>query len=166
MRNDFRMRYPLWNMAFIVLLSVVAYGTNSPATKFINTETEISLTIQIEAMEGFMVFGSLILYLVLLTVFMVKIQKHNKVNPQQKISIWSFRPPEYLEQDEGMTHITRIAVQKVYTFYTWSLPLLATVTIFLPLPKLAIIYGILAVAFVQYLIYYLEIRKHFKEEAY
>ena len=165
MKNDLRLNYPIWMMAFIALIGVFAYGIYSPTSHWVNTDSETSLTVEIGAVQGFMVIAALITYLILITVFMMKIKKHNNEHPHQKISIWAIRPPEYLEQDEGMTHITRIAVQKVYTFYTWSLPLLATIVILLPLPRLAIIYGILAVAFGQYLVYYLEIRKHFKEEA-
>ena len=162
MKNDFRLQYPLWMMAFILLLGVLAFGLNSPVTEYVNNQTETRMTIKIEAFEGGVVFGAIILYLVLLTIFMVKLKKHNEENPAHKISAWAIRPPEYLEQDEGMTFLTRKAVQKVYTFYSWALPFLATFAIILPLPKLVVIYGILAISFTQYWIYYLEIRKHFK----
>lgn len=164
MKNDFRLNYPLWMMAAIVMLGVLAFGLNSPMTEFVNTETETSLTIRLEALEGLVVFISLILYFSFMLVFLLKLKKHNKENPTQKISPFAIRPPEYLEQDEGMTYITRKAVQKVYSFITLALPVLATFAIVLPIPRLLIIYGILAIAFGQYLIYYLEIRKHLKEE--
>lgn len=164
MKNDFRLSYPLWMMAFILLLGVLAFGLNSPIAEFVNTQTETSLTIKLEALEGFFVFGAIILYFVLLVIFMARLKKHNKENPAQKISPFAIRPPEYLEQDEGMTYITRKAVQKVYSFITFALPFLATFAIVLPIPRLLIIYGILAIAFGQYLIYYLEVRKHLKEE--
>lgn len=164
MKNDFRLSYPLWMMAFILLLGVLAFGLNSPIAEFVNTQTETSLTIKLEALEGFFVFGAIILYFVLLVIFMARLKKHNKENPAQKISPFAIRPPEYLEQDEGMTYITRKAVQKVYSFITFALPFLATLAIVLPIPRLLIIYGILAIAFGQYLIYYLEVRKHLKEE--
>lgn len=163
MKNDIRLNYPLWMMGFIALLGVIAYAIYSPKTVFIDTATETSLSIQIGPFEAFLIFGSILVYLILITVFIAKVKGYNKKNPEQKISLLSIRPPEYLEADEGMTHITRRAVQKVYTFYSWALPLLATVVIILPLPRLAIIYAILGLAFVQYWIYYLEIRKHFKE---
>lgn len=164
MKNDFRLSYPLWMMAFILLLGVLAFGLNSPIAEFVNTQTETSLTIKLEALEGFFVFGAIILYFVLLVIFMARLKKHNKENPAQKISPFAIRPPEYLEQDEGMTYITRKAVQKVYSFITFALQFLATFAIVLPIPRLLIIYGILAIAFGQYLIYYLEVRKHLKEE--
>lgn len=163
MKNDIRLNYPLWMMGFIVLLGVLAYGINSPKTEFIDTETETSLSIQIGPFESLLIFGSIFVYLILITVFTAKLKQYNKRNPNQRISFLSIRPPEYLEADEGMTHITRRAVQKVYTFYSWALPALATVVIILPLPRLAIIFAILGLAFVQYGIYYAEVRKHFKE---
>lgn len=120
MKNDIRLTYPLWMMAFVALFGAFAYGIHSPTM----TKTETSFMLEIGGLEGFVLLTSLLLYLILLTIFLVKVTKHNKENPKQKLAIWSIRPPEYLEQDEGMTHITRVAVQKVYTFYTWSLPLL------------------------------------------
>lgn len=163
-KNDFRLSYPLWMMAAIVLLGMLAFGLNEPFAEFINTQDETSLTIQLEALEGFVVFISLLLYFSFMVIFLLKIKKHNKENPTQKISPFAIRPPEYLEQDEGMTYITRKAVQKVYSFITLALPFLATFAIVFPLPRLLIIYGILAIAFGQYLIYYMEVRKHFKED--
>lgn len=63
-----------------------------------------------------------------------------------------------------MTFITRKAIQKVFTFFTWALPALALIAMLFQVPRLFVVWGILAVSFGQYLIYYLEIRKHFKEE--
>ncbi|RNF40880.1 hypothetical protein [Planococcus salinus] len=162
MKNDFRLRYPLWNMAFILVLGVMAIGLNS---RFVDvTKTENSLTINAQAFDGAIVFGSLLLYLVLITIYLSQLKAYNAKNPDSKISPFAIRPPEYMEEDEGMTFITRKAVQKVYTFFTWALPTLALILLFFPLPRLYIIWGILAVSFGQYFIYYLEIRKHFKEE--
>ena len=162
MKNDIRLNYPLWMMGFIALLGVIAYGINSPKTVFIDNETETSLSIQIGPFEAFLIFGAIFIYLILLTIFLAKVQGYNKKNPHQKISMFSLRPPEYLEEDEGMTHITRRAVQKVYSFYSIALPALAGAIIIMPLPRLVIIFSILGLAFVQYWIYYAEVRKHFK----
>lgn len=164
MKNDFRLQYPLWMMAFIILLGVFAYGISSPLTEVVNTETEQSVTVSIGGAQSLFATISILVYLILLAVFAFQLRKHNKNNPHQKVSAFSIRPPEYLEQDEGMTYITRKAVQKVYTFITWSLPLLAAFAIILPLPKLYIIWGILLIALGQYWIYYREVRSHLKEE--
>ncbi|WP_271852352.1 hypothetical protein [Planococcus maritimus] len=160
MKQDFRMTYPLWNMAFILILAVMAVGFTS---SFVNvTKTDSSLSIEAQAVEGFLLFAALIAYLVLITIYLIALGSYNRKNPQRKISAFSIRPPEYMEQDEGMTFITRKAVQKVYTFITWSLPFLAVIVMLAPVPKLLIIWGILAIAFGQNLIYYLEMRRQLK----
>ena len=162
MKNDFRLNYPLWNMAFIFLLGVMAYGLDQRFSTF--TETETGYRIEVQVFDSLWMMVSLFVYLLLITIYLRKLKTYNRNNPGQKISAFAIRPPEYLEEDEGMTFITRKAVQKVYTFITWALPALAIIAIILPLPRLVIVWGILAVSFTQYLIYYLEIRKHFKEE--
>ncbi|ANU19139.1 hypothetical protein BBI15_02415 [Planococcus plakortidis] len=163
MKQDFRMTYPLWNMAFILILAVMAVGFTS---SFVNvSKTDSSLSIEAQAVEGFLLFIALIAYLVLITIYLIALQSYNRKNPERKIPAFSIRPPEYMEQDEGMTFITRKAVQKVYTFITWSLPFLALIVMLAPIPKLLIVWGILAVAFGQNLIYYVEMRRHLKGAA-
>lgn len=163
MKQDFRMTYPLWNMAFILILAVMAVGFTS---SFVNvTKTEASLSIEAQAFEGFLTFAALIAYLVLITIYLFALKSYNRKNPDKKISPFSMRPPEYMEQDEGMTFITRKAVQKVYTFITWTLPFFALIVMLFPIPRLFIVWGILAVAFGRNLIYYMEMRRHLKEAA-
>ncbi|MBB5180670.1 uncharacterized membrane protein (DUF485 family) [Planomicrobium koreense] len=161
MKNDFRLQYPLWMMGFIVVLGLLAFGLSSPVTEVIN---ERSIVISLGPVGTIFAVGSIVIYIIMLTIFLLKLKKHNKKNPAQRISPFSIRPPEYLEQDEGMTYITRKAAQKVYTFITWSLPALAGFAIALSMPRLYIIFGILLVALGQYWIYFSEIRKHLKEE--
>ncbi|ALS79041.1 hypothetical protein ACQKDD_00740 [Planococcus kocurii] len=165
MKNDFRMQYPLWMMGFIMVLGIFLFGVNSPeTTEIVNTEIEQSILVEYGVIQGFVIVGSIILYLIMLFIFYMKIRRHNKLYPTQKIPSFAIRPPEYLEQDEGMTHITRIASQKVYTFMTWSLPALAVFAMFSPLPRIYTVLAILVVALLQYVIYYREIRAHLKEE--
>ncbi len=165
MKNDFRLHYPLWMMGFIVVLGIFLFGVNSPTTTdIVNTETEQSVLVEYSTVEGFVILGSIILYLLMLLVFYIQMKRHNKMNPTQKIPSFAIRPPEYLEQDEGMTHITRKASQKVYTFMTWSLPGLAVFAMFSPFSRIYTVLAILLVALIQYVIYYREIRRHFKEE--
>lgn len=164
MKNDFRLQYPLWMMGFIIVLGFFAYGLSSPITEVIETENETSITVSIGGVGGMFLAVSMIGYLLMLVVFAWQLKKHNKQNPNQRISPISIRPPEYLEQDEGMTYITRKAAQKVYTFITWGLPLLAAFVIIIPMPRVFIIWGILLLALGQYWIYFREVRKHLKEE--
>lgn len=164
MKNDFRKQYPLWMMGFIVVLGMFLFGVSSPTTNIVNTETEQSILIELGPIGGLFAIGSVILYCLMMIVFYAQLKRHNKKNPAEKIAIFPIRPPEYLEQDEGMTHITRKASQKVYTFMSWSLPLLAVFAMFSPFSRIYTVFVILLIALIQYVIYYVEIRTHFKEE--
>lgn len=163
MRKDFRVQYPLWQMIFILLFGGIAFSVTGASTEFINTQNELSYRFNLEALETIVMMVTLLLTIILFIIFTVKVSSHNKQNPAKKISLWQIRPVEYLEQDEGLTYITRRAAQKVYTFFVWSLPTLALLYLLMDLSKFWMIFGILFIAFMQYLIYYLEIRKHLIE---
>lgn len=164
MKKDFRVQYPLWQMVFIVLFGIMAFSMTDMSTELVNTADKVSFGIEIPGLKSILLFGVMIITFILIAIFASKISKHNKQHPDQKLSMWQIRPLEYLEQDEGMTHITRRAAQKVYTFFVWALPLLAIVIMIFELSKFLVITGILVLALMQYLIYYLEIRKHLEED--
>ena len=163
MKKDFRVQYPLWQMAFIVLFGGIAFTFTGASTEFINNVDEFSYSMKLETLETGVILVTILLTFVLLTLFTMKVSQHNKQNPGKKISMWQIRPVEYLEQDEGMTYITRRAAQKVYTFFVWALPTIAMLYLIFDFSKFWMIAGILFIALMQYLIYYLEIRKHLKE---
>lgn len=164
MKKDFRVHYPLWQMAFIVLFGFMAFSLTGASTELIHTTDELSYSLEIAALESILLFGTLFVTITLLVIFFMKISNHNKQNPSQKLSMWQIRPLEYLEQDEGMVHITRRAAQKVYTFFVWALPFLAVIYLVFELSRFWMIFGILFLAWMQYLIYYIEIKKHLKED--
>lgn len=164
MKRDFRVQYPLWQMAFIVLFGFMAFSLTGASTELIHTSDEFSYSLEFPALESILLFGTLFITFSLLVIFFMKISKHNKQNPSQKLSMWQIRPLEYLEQDEGMVHITRRAAQKVYTFFVWALPFLAVIYLVFELSRFWLIFGIIFLAWMQYLIYYIEIRKHLEEE--
>ena len=164
MKKDFRVQYPLWQMAFIVLLGLMIFSITGASTEFIHTDDKLLIGAEFPPLESILLFSFIFLTFLLIVIFSLKLTKHNKQHPTQKLSMWQIRPIEYLEQDEGMTHITRKAVQKVYTFFVWALPLMAVIYMVFEIPKQWMIFGILLLAFMQYLIYYLEVRKHIKED--
>ena len=164
MKKDFRVQYPLWQMAFIVLFGFMAFGLSGATMELVNTSDEFSYSLQFPPLESVALFGTLILTLFLLAIFFMKVSKHNKQNPTQKISLLQIRPLEYLEQDEGMVHITRIAAQKVYTFFAWALPFIAVIFLVFELSRFWMIVGILFLAMMQYFIYYMEVRKRLEDE--
>lgn len=164
MKKDLRVQYPLWQMTFIVLLGLMIFSFSGASTEFIQNDDELKFGVEFPQLESVLLFGSISLSFLLIVVFSLKLSKHNKQHPKQKLSIWQIRPIEYLEQDEGMTHITRRAAQKVYTFFVWALPFMAVLYIVVDIPKYWMIFGILFLAWMQYLIYYLEVRKHLEED--
>jgi len=163
MKNDFRVQYPLWQMAFIILFGGIAFSFTGASTEFINSEDEFSYSMKLETLESGVISVTILLTFILLAIFTMKVSQHNKQNPDKKISMWQIRPVEYLEQDKGMTYITRRAAQKVYTFFSWAIPTIAMLYLIFDFSKFWMIVGILLIALMQYLIYYLEIRKHLKE---
>ncbi|EPD54220.1 hypothetical protein HMPREF1210_00205 [Paenisporosarcina sp. HGH0030] len=163
MKKDLRVQYPLWQMAFIVLFGFIAFSLTGASTELYKTSEEFSFSVELDALESFLLLGALFITVLMITIFSMKISKHNKQNPSQKLSLWQIRPLEYLEQDEGMMYITRRAAQKVYTFFVWALPLMATIFLVFELSRFWMIFGILILAWMQYLIYYIEVRKHFSD---
>lgn len=164
MKKDFRVQYPLWQMAFIVLFGIIAISITSASSQMIHTDEEFSYSIQFQALESILLFSTLALTFIFLILFFVKVSNHNKMNPKQKLSVWQIRPVEYLEEDEGMTYITRRAAQKVYTFFVWALPFTATIYLVFDLSRFWIVFVILFLAFMQYLIFYIEVRKYLSKD--
>ncbi|WP_075620023.1 hypothetical protein [Paenisporosarcina indica] len=164
MKKDFRVQYPLWQMTFIVLLGFMIFSISGASTEFIHNDDELRFGVEFPPLESILLISSIFLTFLLIVVFSLKLSKHNKQYPTQKVSMWQIRPIEYLEQDEGMTHITRRAAQKVYTFFVWALPFMAVIYMVFEIPRYWMIFGILLLAFIQYLIFYLEVRKHIEED--
>ncbi len=96
--------------------------------------------------------------------FIIKLLKHNRIYPDKKLSPLYLKPPEYLEDDELFQQSTGHATKKVYTFFVTAIPILAVLYLVLPIGKMWMVIGILLLGFMQYLIYYLEIRKYVTEE--
>ncbi len=145
MNKDFRRSYPLWNMAFLIILAVMAVGFSSRYLTV--TVEESAISIQSQSFGGILLFAAVVAYLVLIIIYLIQLRRFNRLNPDKKLSLFSIRPPEFMEEDEGMTYITRKAAQKVYTLMTWALPFLAIIVMLLPVSRLVIAWGILAVAF-------------------
>lgn len=164
MKKDFRVQYPLWQMAFIVLFGFIAISFTGASSQLILNDEEFSYSLEFPAVETILLSIALALTFILLILFFIKVTNHNKRNPQQKLSFWQIKPIEYLEEDEGMTYITRRAAQKVYTFFVWALPFTATIYLVFDLSRFWIIFVILFLAFMQYLIFYIEVRKYLSED--
>ena len=160
MNKDFRVQVPLWQISFILLFLLVAAIFTGEVSGFINEATSYSYSIQLYALEGFVMVLILPIYIMITVIYTYKISKYNKEHPSSKLSFWNSTPHEYLEDDEGWQLITRNATQKVYTFFSWSLPLSAVFHLLVPTSSLLIILNIAVLCFVQYIVYYVYVRRH------
>ena len=163
MKNDLRITYPLWMMCFILLIAASVYliGTTAVVEGQDTGEFTFSLSL-----ESNLIFFSILFVLLIgsLLTFFIKLYNHNRNYPQKKFTLFYLKPPEYLEDDELFQQATGLATKKVYTFFVSAIPILAMLYIVMPIGKMWMVIGLLLLGFLQYLIYYLEIRKYVTEE--
>lgn len=161
MENDMRVTLPLWQMGFIFLLMII--------TVVLGFSTEMEVTVngfEFEmSIEGYPAGVSgitLIIFLVYLSLFLINIKRHNERFPERKISSLTFKPQEYLEDDELFDEMTKRATKKVYTYYSWALPLLVGFSLGGFLGRTVILVGILLLVMGQYWIFYTTMKKTLK----
>ena len=164
MKNDMRITYPLWQMAFITILMGYVFLIGRSAKFEVFDEGGFMFTVNLELIGMILVNVIFLLVLILLISFIVKVGKHNKRFPKKKISLFSFKPQEYMDDDELFQEVTRRATQKVYSFFSVALPVIAVFFMMLPIPRIWMIMSILLLSLCQYWIYYRTIRKYVTEE--
>ncbi|MGE7624197.1 hypothetical protein ACQKMD_14425 [Viridibacillus sp. NPDC096237] len=166
MKNDLRVMYPLWNIGAIVLLGNLLYGLTHSFTIEWNKGRDGAFEFYITSSNSVWLIcftASALFFLIYLPAYAYKIKQHNKLHPQQKVSVFRIQPNEYLEEDEMMRAVTQRATQKVYTFISYALPL-AVLIFLIPMNHFWYILIILLIAIIQNLMYYFEIRKYVKED--
>lgn len=84
---------------------------------------------------------------------------HNYKNPHRKISIFTYIPYEFKEEDEGHQYITYRACRKVYIYYYFAIPLaIALLAVFNNFQWMPI-FLLVGLGLGQYITYWSEIRK-------
>lgn len=164
MKNDMRVRYPVWQMGFIAIIMALVFLIGESAEFELYDDGGFTFTTQLEFWSGIIVATLLLTVFMMLILFIRSVSKHNKNFPRRKISLFSFRPQEFMDDDELFREVTRRATQKVYSFFSVALPIIAALFIILPVPRVWMVLGILALSLVQYLIYYSTIRKYVTEK--
>lgn len=112
MKNDMRIAYPLWQMAgiFIIMGFVLLLGYASSAKTFPDGGFELEISLgRLSSIFMLALLGVIALYL---TMFISQILKHNKRMPKHKISMTTYKPQEYLEDDELFQDVTKQATKK------------------------------------------------------
>lgn len=158
MKNDMRITYPLWQMGAIMILMVVVlmtgFSSNSIEdgifTFFTNEQGELSI------LKGILV----LIFIVYFSVFYWRVVQHNKRMPKHKINLFSLKPQEYMEDDELFQEVTKRATKKVYTYFVWTIPFLAGLSLASQLGTVWTVMGLLLLSMGQYFIYYKEIKKY------
>lgn len=158
MKKDMRVAYPLWQMGATMILMIVVlmmgFSSNSIEdgifTFFTNEQGELSI------LKGILV----LIFIVYFSVFYWRVVQHNKRMPKHKINLFSFKPQEYMEDDELFQEVTKRATKKVYSYFVWTIPFLAGLSIGFQAGTIGTVIGLLLLSMGQYLIYYTEIRKY------
>lgn len=152
---NMRMLYPLFNIVSCIILLFMGWGFTRNDVMI--TESSVSYTIHPVGVIAWLVL------LAACITFTIFIKIYNKQNPKEKIKLLSFKPPEYLEEDEMYQYATMKATKKVYTFINWALPcILAFLLMPFPYSKFIIFVLIALIIIIQNLIFFFKMRK-FKE---
>ncbi len=164
MKGDMRFTLPLWQMGsiFILLVLTLVIGFSSETT-FVTSEDGYYFEMNMGHISGIIFSSALLILVVYIVMMSVNIYRHNKRYPTRKIKTFTFKPQEYIEDDEFFDEITKRATKKVYSYYSFVLPLLVGVALGGMWHRTIILVGILLVALGQYWIYYSTIRKMFKD---
>lgn len=164
MKNDMRVTLPLWQMGAIVLMMIVTVAINFATKTATFTDDGFEFEVSVQGSVGVVLGIAIIIFTIYLAFFLARIAKHNKRFPDRKISTFTFKPQEYIEDDELFEEITKRATKKVYTYYTWTLPLLVGASLGGFWSRTTILFGILLLAMGQYWIYYRTMRKFLAQE--
>lgn len=165
-KNDFRVQFPLWNIALFSILMIFSYGVvycsdllfNQLESPFSYENGEVAINFNIPGLY------SLIIGAFLLTTFFIfyflTLNNHNKNNPSRKMNAFTFlKPGEFLEDDELFIQVTRNATRKVYILYSQILPLFVLI-MFFPINRYIFIVIIFLTLIIQNALYYREIIKY------
>lgn len=157
MKNDMRITYPLWQMGVIVIAMLLTWLVGLSSVFTVGDRT---LEVNIQGEWGVVWGVVLLVFVFYLALFTWNVAKHNKRMPNHKINVFSWKPQEYMEDDELFQEFTKRATKKVYTYFVWSIPLFAGMSLGLQLGTIGMIMGLLLLSMGQYLIYYTQIKKY------
>ena len=152
-----RITYPLWQMGAIVIAMVLTLlvGLSSDFTV-----EDRGFEVNVQGEWGVIWGIALFVFFLYLVLFIWRIVRHNGRMPQHKINFFSWKPQEYMEDDELFQEVTKRATKKVYTYFVWTIPFLAGLSIGFQAGTIGTVIGLLFLSMGQYFIYYKEIKKY------
>lgn len=157
MKNDMRITYPLWQMGAIV----IAMGfTLLAGLSSVFTVGDRAFEVNVQGGWGVIWGFALLIFVFYLALLTWNVARHNRRMPKHKINVFSWKPQEYMEDDELFQEVTKRATKKVYTYFVLSIPFFACLSLGLQVGTIGMVMGLLLLSAGQYLIYYTEIRKY------
>lgn len=165
-KNDFRVKFPLWNIVLYTILMIWTYSVVYLTDMFFNNFEGMfgvngEINWNISGLLSF--FIGLILLILFFIIYFIKLNRHNKRNPSKKMSAFTLlRLGEFIEDDELFRQITQNATKRVHIFYSQILPLVILLMVF-PFNRYVFIVVIFLLLIIQNLIYYRHIRKYITE---
>ncbi|MEK5039202.1 hypothetical protein [Sporosarcina sp. FSL K6-3457] len=158
MKKDMRITYPLWQMGAIMILMAVVLMTGFSSNPFEDGVIKFFTDGQgkLDVLKGILV----LIFVVYFLVFFLRVAQHNKRMPKHKINLFSWKPQEYMEDDELFQEVTKRATKKVYTYFVWTIPFLAGLSMGFQSGTIGTVMGLLLLSMGQYFIYYKEIKKY------
>ncbi|MBP3950229.1 hypothetical protein [Bacillus suaedae] len=168
-KNDFRVQFPLWNIALFVILIIFTYGAVYCADMLFNDFTGAfrlengRVVPNLELLRVFSIILGAVLLILFFISYFIRIRRHNKLHLNQKLNAFTLLTPnEFLEDDEMFNQVTRNATKKVYSFYSQMLPLIVVIMLF-PIDRYIFIVIIFLTLIIQNALYYREIRHYIEE---
>ncbi|ADU32156.1 hypothetical protein [Evansella cellulosilytica] len=165
-KSDFRVQFPLWNIALWSILIVWSYGVVYAFDRmhggfddlFYFSNGELIVNWNVPAVLSFSI--GMILLIGFFIAYSIRLRRHNKEHPHHKMAAFTLlKPSEFIEDDEMLRQVTESATKKVYVLYSQALPLFIFFVLIFPFNRYVYVVLLLLLLVAHNAVYYREIRK-------
>ncbi|WP_025027077.1 hypothetical protein [Caldalkalibacillus mannanilyticus] len=150
--NKFKLHHPLLMIIFYSLLLIFLVSVKLSLDVNLDGSTFTIKNIHLGFLSVTIIIGGIVLPIFLL-VYSVLLFKLDKTH------LFTLKPPEINDEDEGSQLIYNMATRRVYTYYTILIPILTIAVLFISLSPwtlsgFSIILSLVVVSLIHYIIYY------------
>lgn len=144
MKQLFSIKSPLWQIIaasflYVILLLIIHDAPNDQSGL---TPTRVGLLIGAAAV---------LLYTV---IYIISVITYNKKHPDHRLSVTGIKPPEILDEDEGMNMLTARATKRVYRYHAFALPFLAVFITIIEASLTVVVTALFIATIIHYLVYW------------
>ncbi|WP_017187065.1 hypothetical protein [Alkalibacillus haloalkaliphilus] len=170
--DDFRVQFPLWNIALLIILSIWSYGVvyaidlvvSDFEGVFYTTGQQVHINWHMPSVLS-LVIGQLAL-IAFFIIYFIKLRQYNKNNSGNELRLCTFfKPHELLEDDELFRQVTKRTTKKVYILYAQAIPVIIFLIMFLPTQRFLYITLLIVLLIAHNALYFWEIRKFMNGKA-